>query len=50
MGQKGAMWNGTEGGYAERDRRGICRVGQKGAKGNGTEWGYAEWHKRGFRR
>ena len=41
MGQKGAMWNGTEGGYAELDRRGLCGMGQKGAKQNGAEGGSA---------
>ena len=35
------MWNGTEEGYAELDRRGLCRMGQKGAKQNGAEGGSA---------
>ena len=39
MGQKGAKRNGTEGGYAEWDRRGLCGMGQKGAMQNGTEGG-----------
>ena len=37
MWQKGAMWNGTEGGYAKWDRRGLCGIGQKGAKRNDAE-------------
>ena len=42
MGQKGAMQNGKEGGYAELDRRGLCGVGQKGAMRNGAEGGSAD--------
>ena len=30
MGQKGAMRNGTEGGYVEWDRKGLCGMGEKG--------------------
>ena len=37
MWQKGAMWNGTEGGNAEWDRMGLCGIQQKGAKGNDAE-------------
>ena len=41
MGQKGAIRNGTEGGYVEWDRRELSRMGQKGAKQNGAEGGSA---------
>ena len=37
MGQKGAMQNGTEGGYAELDRRGLCTMVQRGSADSGTE-------------
>ena len=30
MGQKGAMRNRTEGGYAEWDRRGLCGMDRRG--------------------
>ena len=42
VGQKGAMCNGTEGGYAEWDRRGLGKMGQKGAMGNGEDGSSAD--------
>ena len=42
MGQKGAMRKGTEGGYAEWDRRGLRGMGQNGAMRNGTKGGSAD--------
>ena len=40
--QNVAMWNVTEGGYAEWYRSGLCRMGQKGAMWNGAEGGSAD--------
>ena len=36
------MRNGTEGGYAEWDRRGLWGMGQKGAMRNGAKGGSAD--------